>query len=174
MENLIEKLNKRYENKYSFLKVYEVIYDKTNSECVITFLYPYEINEITTAQRKEIREFLTDYLKISAKIVVKFKKSYLDERLIKKEVFDFISQNFKAGAVYISEKQIEVKNQEDFISIKLSLGFEIKRYFENAGFSSKLLAYLVEKFIANFDIELVCDEKYVVSSEIGEVEVPVF
>ena len=173
MENLIEKLNKRYENKYSFLKVYEVIYDKSNSECVITFLYPYEINEITTAQRKEIREFLTDYLKISAKIVVKFKKSYLDERLIKKEVFDFISQNFKAGAVYISEKQIEVKNQEDFISIKLSLGFEIKRYFENAGFSSKLLAYLVEKFIANFDIELVCDEKYVVSSEIGEVEVPV-
>ena len=172
MENLLEKLNKRYENRYSFLKIYEVVYDKSNFECVITFLYPYEINDISNLERKEIHDFLVEYLKINANIVVKFKKSYLDEKLIRGDVFNYISQNFKAGAVYLTEKQIKVKNQESLTSIEIYVGEDIKNYFESSNLKLKLNSYLNEKFIAKFNIELIVDDKYRVGSEIGEVEVP--
>lgn len=173
MEKLLDKLNKKFDNKYNFLKIYEVTYDKRTLECVVTFLYPHEISEILAEDRKEIEKFLNETIVLNGKIKVKFKKSFLDERLISKEVLNFISENFKAGAVYLKEKQIQVENNEIFSKITIRVGNEIKKYFENSNLSNKLNAYLMEKFITNFEIDIVLDDKYEVSSEIGEVEIPV-
>ena len=96
MNKLIELLNKKCSNKFNFLKLYEVTYDYSNLECVVTFLYPHSIPEICEEDRKTIDNFVKQELKLNSKIIVKFKKSFLDVRLIKNEVFSFINANFKA------------------------------------------------------------------------------
>ena len=132
MEKITEALNKKFNYAYNYLKLYEVTYDQSSLECVVTFLYPQSMEDVYTADRIKIQEFLEEYIKINGKIVVKFKKSFLDDRLIKKECIEFISGNFKAIAVYLTEDQISVETKEDEISIKFYLAGEIKQYFEKA------------------------------------------
>ena len=170
--DILEKLNKFFDNRYAFLKLYDVSYTKSSLECVITFLYPHDIKDIPSKDRQEIQEFVRNNIKINGKIIVKFKKSFLDERLVQKEVFDYIKDNFKAGSVYITEKQIKVENNEVFSKVSLFVGKEIKKYFESLNFGNKLSSFLAEKFISDFEINLIEDEMFNVSGEIGEVELP--
>ena len=73
MIDTIEKLNQRYNNKYSYLKLLNVVYDKDSLQCTITLLYPYQIEEITPFDKEEITKFYQEFLSLSGELKVKFK-----------------------------------------------------------------------------------------------------
>ena len=62
MINIIDILNKKFDNKYNYLKLLNVVYDFTG--CTITFLFPYTIDEIDLQSRKEIENFLQEFLSL--------------------------------------------------------------------------------------------------------------
>lgn len=74
MINLIEKINEKYQNKYNYLKLYNVMYDKNLKECTITFLYPYLIDEISAENKNEILDFVKGMLDLEGEVKIKLKK----------------------------------------------------------------------------------------------------
>lgn len=172
MDKIIELLLKQFGNKYNYLKLYDVTYDSNTLECVVTFLYPHDMYEIDDETRKEIQEFVENTVKINGKMKVKFKKSFLDVTLIKKEVLNFIQKNYKAISIKIKENQIIIDNKTEITKIKFILGKEVNNYFVSSKVSYKLCEYLKEKFISEFEVDVEIDEKYNLTGEIGEVELP--
>ena len=84
MINLIEKINEKYQNKYNYLKLYNVMYDKNLKECTITFLYPYLIDEISVENKNKIiieanRQYSTNLFEKNASYV--FKNSYMESNI---------------------------------------------------------------------------------------------
>ena len=172
MENIVDIINKKFQNRFDFLKLYEVCYDNNSLECVVTFLYPQSMEDVSIEDRRDLQNFLQDYLKINGNLIVKFKKSFLDERLIKRECLDFIFSNFKAVSTYLTEEQIKIDNQEETVKICFEVAKEIKVYFDGSSIANKLNEYLSQKFISVFEISCIEEEKYRVDSEVGEVEIP--
>lgn len=173
MDKIVEILNREFDNKYNFLKLYEVTYDYSNLECVVTFLYPHTLNDVSEEDRKTINDFVVSNLKLNGKTTVKFKKSFLDERLVRSEINSFIKANFKAISVYIDEDQIEVKNNDEKIAVKIYIAKELKDYFDSINATARIKKYLLERFISDFDIEGVVGDNLQIRREIGEVEIPV-
>ncbi len=89
MEELIQKINKACDNKYQYLKIYEVIYDKATSLCTFTFLYPLSHEDMTAENRAELESLLRNILSLNANVRVKFKKSFLFDLLISRERANF-------------------------------------------------------------------------------------
>lgn len=96
MKNLVEIINKHFNNKYNYLKLLDIIYDRENMLCQITFLYPYQIEKIEDEDRSEIEKFIQEFFHINATIKIKYKKSFLDEKLIKADTIKFFIENKKA------------------------------------------------------------------------------
>lgn len=171
--DILEELNKEFNNKFNYLKLYEVIYDYSALECVVTFLYPHTISEISDEDRKNINDFVVKALSLNGKTIVKFKKSFLDPRLIRTEVFNFINLNFKALAVYIKEEQLDVEQRDDIVYVRVNMAGEIKNYFDSINAASRIKNHLLERFISEFEVEGVIDGNLHIRKEIGEVEIPV-
>ena len=173
MDILAEQLKKKFGSKYDYLKLFDVVYDKENMECIATFLYPMTIKEMSEEARSEIEEVVSAYLGLNAKTKVKFKKSFCDERLLRKDVKRFIDENFKAISVYLSEDQIQITEDENGITVSLLVGEEIKRFYEANKVSGAIHKFLLENNIGTFNVEAVLDKDYEIQDEIEDVEVVV-
>ena len=172
MEKIYDLLFNNFGQKYDFIKLYDVSYDTSQMECVITFLYPHD-KEISDDDRSQIKKALCDNIRINGNIKIKFKKSFLDSNLIKKEILDFIAKNYKAIWTYLTPNQITINNQQEQIEIIFSLASEIKKFFDISNVGQLLNSYLCEKFIASFNIKSVIDKNIIIPDEIEEVEIPV-
>ena len=172
MDILTRALMQAEGGKYGFLKLYSVFLDKELGECEITFLYP-EKNQIDNETRSFIQKLVEDNLKLNSKIRVKFKKSFLDERLIKKVILDFFAQNYKSILSQISEEQIGVTIEGENVLLSLSVCEQVYNLFEANFVQKKLISFLQNEFIANFSVKLIVDEKYAISSDIPFVPISV-
>ena len=124
MHWIISKINTKFENKYFFLKLYSVTYNKSKKTCCITFLYP-EDKFLDDAEKTEIENFIVSLLNLNAKTSVKFKKSYLDENLITNAFFNFIDKSFPSLKGFIDKKSafVEKNFQQRIINIKIDEEF---------------------------------------------------
>lgn len=154
MDEILQRLNKACDNKYQFLKIYEVIYDKASSLCTFTFLYPLSHEDMTSENRTELEGLLKNVLSLNANVRVKFKKSFLDEVLIRREIANFFKNEKKALAPYIFEDNIEISREDDQVVIKIKLNQDIFAMISELDLKNALLSYLNEKFIASFSIEI--------------------
>ena len=74
--NLVEELNKQYNNNFEYLKLLEIVYEKQSELCSIVFLYSGDKDEISLDDRNVISNFCAEKLNLNAKVMVKFRKSY--------------------------------------------------------------------------------------------------
>ena len=155
MENLTNEINKNFENEFSFLKLFEVVYDKEKNNCKIVFLFPQDKEEITDDQRSRLEEFLKQYLSLSANLEVKFRKSYLDDVLIIKFLMQFFKQN--NYSLFISAKEENIEIQQDYTQINVTLHFpkEIAAYIQSNNLIEVLKLEAEKNFIANFYFSVV-------------------
>ena len=89
MDDFSAKLQTYQNGKFSFLKLYSVVLKRSEEVCELTFLYPQTMEGIDDQTRREMLEFAMQNLNLASKIRVKFKKSFLDKRLLKKQILDF-------------------------------------------------------------------------------------
>jgi len=171
MDIILENLRKKYGDKYDYLKLYDIVYDRENSQCIVTFLYPMTMREVNEEARREIEEFTKNYLSLNAEVKVKFKKSFNDFRILKKDIKRFIDDNFKAISIYLSEEQIEINEVGEKISIKLHIGESIKAFYDSNKISAKVYQFLNENNIGEFIVDSFVDKDFEIEKEVGEVEV---
>ena len=170
MDEFVQELINYEGGKFSFLRLFGVSLDATQEECIFTFLYPETISEISQQQRKEIENFVKSKISLHSKIRVKFKKSFLDENLLKKNILNFLENNFKSIYAELSENQIEIKNEEKVIKIFLNMSKEIKSYFDSRFVNIKILEFLENNYIGTFDVVSVENENFAVADEISPVK----
>lgn len=160
-----------YENgKFDYLRLYDVSLDYESEECVFTFLYPETIDEITSDERKEIEKFVKDNISLFSKIRIKFKKSFLDERLLKKEIIKFFTESYPAISSEFSQQQIFLKKENNNVEIELHLSKLVKDYFDNRFVKIKLLEFLGNNFLGNFEIVAVEDNNFEIPGEIAPIK----
>lgn len=159
MIDLIEKLNYKFNNKYSYLKLLNVEYDKDISQCVITFLYPCTIKEISEESRNEINLFFQEFLSLNGSLKVKFKKSFLDEKLIVNEIVEFFKIYKKGLLPYITLDNIKSENNELNVNIKIFLNQDVLSLVDDYELRTQIKSYLDKYFIADFNIEIIENEE---------------
>ncbi len=159
MIDLIEKLNYKFNNKYSYLKLLNVEYDKDISQCVITFLYPCTIKEISEESRNEINLFFQEFLSLNGSLKVKLKKSFLDEKLIVNEIVEFFKIYKKGLLPYITLDNIKSENNELNVNIKIFLNQDVLSLVDDYELRTQIKSYLDKYFIADFNIEIIENEE---------------
>ena len=155
MEKLIEELNKKLDNNFTFLKIYDVEYVATAKICTFTLMYPETVSGISNEDRVKIYNFIKDYLNLNGKLYLKFKKSYLDNEFILKEVLLFLKNNYSSVFAYIKDKNISVENNNCYINVTINIAKNILEGINFIKFSEELVEYLSSKFCAEFSVKLV-------------------
>ena len=173
MDILSENIKKIYGDKYDYLKLYDIIYDEGNGQCIVTFLYPMTMREVDDLARKEIEEFVSKFLALNAEVKVKFKKSFNDFRILRKEIKRFVDENFKAISIYLKDEQIFIEQKEEKIFVSVHIGQSLEEYYLSNKVSSKIFQFLNENNIGDFVVDYAIDSSYEIEEEIGEVEVVV-
>lgn len=158
MTNTPELLNKKFENKYDYLKLLSVVYNPDISLCTITLLYPFDVNEIPPDEKMEITSFYQEFLSLKGELKIKFKKSYLDEVLIVDEVVEYF-KNFKKGILpYISKKNISSMQDGKNVNIKISLNQDILSLIDEFELSNAIKKHIEKHFITTANIQLIENE----------------
>lgn len=159
MENILESLNKKFNNKYNYLKLLNVIFDRSIHLVTITFLYPCTINEMSVEDKKCVEEFVRGFLSLHSDIRLKFRKSFLDEKLIVGEVVEFFKENKKGLLPYLNRENISSSNENLDVHVKLSLNQDVLSLLDEEQFKKQLKSYLDKRFIANIYIEVTENEE---------------
>lgn len=165
MIDTLELLNKKFNNKYEFLKLLDVVYNKDTSLCTITLLYPYTVPEIVQADRQEIIDFYQEFLSLKGELKIKFKKSYLDEVLIVDEVVNFFKNHRKGLLPYIEKSNISSIQDGLNVFIKLSLNQDVLALIDDFELANAIKKHIEKNFITNASVEVVENED-VLSDEI--------
>jgi len=155
MDILTAEINKHFQNEFSFLKIIDIVYNKNTKTCIINFLYPQSISNISPEQKKKILKFLTEKLKLNSKIIVKFKKSYLDKELILKKIYDILKNFYASLASLISPKDIEIKITENLVYVKLCISDSYLSGFNKDEIIQNLNQELLKLFYADFKFEFI-------------------
>lgn len=152
--DLIEKINKRFDNKYSYLKLFDMVYDVNSFVCTVSFLYPYKITDIGSEERSELENFVKEFFSLNCDVRVKFKRSFLDEKLIKIEVKNFFEQKHKSLVPFIDIDNISSSNVDYNVTIKISLNQDVLSMLDEGEIKQEIVKFLSTRFIAEFEINL--------------------
>lgn len=154
MNEILQKLNKKYDDKYNFLKLYEVLFDKNSNLCTFTFLFPFSHQDLEAQERKEIEQFIKETFSLNCDIRVKFKKSFLDEVLIRREIDQFFKSEKKSLAPYIFNENISISSNNYEIAVQIKINQDVLSMIDEQELKTELIKYLNEKFIADFSLDI--------------------
>ncbi len=150
---ILDKINKEFNYKYDFLRVLHVEYNTLLSCCDICFLYP-ENKNITDEDKEKIIEFVNSEFKLNCTVKIKFKKSYLDENLIKKNLISYLKKSNASMFAYLNDEDILISVKDTNVNINFTLAKELYDYFVFNNLKENILKFLNDNFIANFFIDL--------------------
>lgn len=152
---ILNELNKKFNFKYEYLRVLKVEYNTLLSYAEICFLFPENIDDISNEDRNEIIDFTTNLLNLSCDLKIKFKKSFLDEYLIKKHLVEYLKNAYPSMFAYYNENNISIEKSNNLIIVKLNLINVVYDYFIFNNLKEEVLKELNNNFIANFGLEVI-------------------
>ena len=155
----IEKLNAKYDGKYNFLKLLSVVYDEETMLCTITFLYPYQIEDLPAEIRDDVLIFYKEFLNLNGEIKVKFKRSFLDPRLIIDATIEYLSENSKSIFPYIDRDNISSSHNEQDVILNVKLNQDVYSLIDDIELANNLRIYLEKQFIANVQVNIMANEE---------------
>lgn len=172
MVDTIELLNKKFNNKYEYLKLLDVVYDSDVSMCTITLLYPYHIAEISQEDKQEIIDFYQEFLSLKGQLKIKLKKSFLDEILMVEEVVEYFKGHRKGLLPYIEKNNISSVQDGLKVNIKVSLNQDVLALIDEEELACALKKYIEKRFICQAIIEFVENEEVLPDEIVAEDIVP--
>ncbi|MDD4110402.1 MAG: exonuclease domain-containing protein [Clostridia bacterium] len=163
MDWLTTLIDREFNGKFSFLKLLDVVYNKENKQCLITFLYP-ENKVFSDENKEEVTKFIKKKLELNAKITIKFRKSFLDDELIERNFFTLLKTEYPS--IYaLSKSSLKIEKDFNNINIKFKMEKTSAEYINEDEFKTKLKNLLELKFCCEFSINL---EK--IEIEFNEIE----
>lgn len=163
---ILELINKKFGNKYDFLRVLKVEFNTLLSCAEIWFLYPENVPDLTFSDKKEITTFLDEILDLSVKPTYKFKRSFLDEEIIKKAYIDFLKNTYPSIFSYDVSRYIYVEKNQENIIINFEINSITNTYFLSNNVIENSIKYMQKIFIALFNINIKINDEIKLDTEI--------
>ena len=163
---ILELLNKKFQNKYSYLRVLDVEYNTLFKIAEITFLYPENVPDITNEDKQNISNFIDETLDLSNKIKCKFKRSFLDENIIKKSFLEYLKTAYPSVFSYDLNNYIDVKKINEIIEIYFSVNEITNIYLVSNNVVENSLKFLNKTFIGSFKINIIINNNIVLDDEL--------
>lgn len=171
--NLTDKMNEHFNDKFSFLKLFDVVYDKGLNVCTFTFLYPYDVADPSDEERDLLVGYLREFFALNAKIRLKLKKSFLDPPLVKKEIKNYFESDHKGLCPYINMESVICENVNRSVDIKIFLNKDVLSMLDETVLQSGLKSFLEKRFIADFNIALQENEEMLPTEiEVEDIYIP--
>lgn len=164
--DLITAINSKTNNRFNFLKLKQVVFNKSKNMCQIQLIYPSQ-NDLTDEDKDEIIAIIKEELGIDALLVVKINKSFVEKDLIKSSVLAYLKQAspiFYSGIIEgalpenaESNLQIEIFNDNcNDLQVKILLQAEqnLCDYFYKYKIDKNLVDFLSKNYCASFSVEV--------------------
>lgn len=165
VSEFLEYINKKTCNRYDFLRLRQVFFDKKTNVCVIHLMYPSSM-DLTKEEKDEIIDVVKEYVKIDGKVEVNIGKSFIETDLILSFIKKFLQTNSPFVYSTIDFEKVDIKIDGD-VKINIGLSASLYDYFERTNLSHQLLNGLQKNFYAQFDLTLAkLDEKEVVREDV--------
>lgn len=150
---LINLINEKTCNKFSFLRLKQVFFDVNKNYCEIGLIYP-QTENLSDDDKGQIIDAIKNILNLNnAKVVIKISKSFVESDLIKKTIDVCLS---KISPVLQSKLksfdiQVEVKSV-NLASIVFKLERDMIDYFNSFNLGKTLKEYLEKNYCCEFEI----------------------
>ena len=147
---LLDFINKKTNNAYLDFKLVSVIFDKSNRSLTCKFLYK---NEIRDDDKTTLCRLIKEYLPQDVDVIVKCKKAYVDEDLVKDIIYNFINKHYSSVAVDFDKNDIDVSIDGDiYVTINCN-NFNYNHLSSPVAYS-ELLSYGEGFFFEPFHLEI--------------------
>ena len=147
---LLDYINQKTNNAYKDFKLVSVIFDRHTKDCTFKFLYK---NEIKEEDKANLTKLIEDYLPQKVNIIVKCKKAYVDNDLVREVVFNFITKHYSSVAVSFDKNDIEVEIS-DAIQITINCNSFNYNHLINAPVYKEILEYCEGFFFEPIMLEI--------------------
>ncbi len=135
------------------IKLDRAVFDEAKNECTVNFVYNPSL-AISQSDKKQIQEIFEGDLADVCLVKVKFNKAYFDEDVLKKLIFDYFQDNYKALSLIFTEADITIAIS-DMVYVEFRCDTITKQVLENKDFITNLENYLNTKTFASYSIKLV-------------------
>ncbi len=152
--SLVDYINTKTNNEFSFLKLSEVTYFKQEQKCVVSFIYDQDVPDLTEEQKEKITQLVIKNLSITAPVEVKIRKSYLDPNLIQKFVINYFYSNHASVKDSCNTDTIKVEVENKQAKINFTIDDFVADYFAKKDIKSDLIAKLNFNFCGSFLINI--------------------
>ncbi len=163
MDWIVSKINEKFQDKFNFLKTYNVVYSQEKKTCCLTFLYP-EDKSLSDEDKLAVTEFVKNTLALKGELIVKFRKSYLDEDLIIKAFLNFMKNQFPSIVGFIDKETISVQRNFAQSIIKIKIDSEFLDYISEEEIKKQTKKQLEKQFITEIFLEI---EKANIAKEVN-------
>ena len=152
--NILDYINQNTNDAYKDFKLVSVIFDEENLELTCKFLYK---DTIEDNARDELHKLICDYFnEPKVKVVVKCKKAYIDESLVRDVLYNFIIKNFNSIGLDFDKSRIQV-SISDYISVVINCNEFQYQYINGNSVESEIINYANSFFFEDFELSLNID-----------------
>lgn len=155
---LLDQINKQFSDEFFYLKIASVIYNKSEKTCSINFIYPENIPYISTEQKQKISNFLTSKLNLNAKIILKFKKSYIDKDIISKHILAVLKTLYSSLASLVNQN-IKIEIIDNVVNVKLGISEKYLKTYDKDEIKQNLKKEMLKNFCAEFEFDFIDGEE---------------
>ncbi len=152
VDDFLNFINKKTCNRYEFLRLRQVFFDKKNNTCIINLMYPSSM-DLSKAQKDEITSIVKEFVTIDGLVEVNISKCFIENDLILTFIKKFLQVNSPFVFSTIDFDEICIKIDGD-VNITINLSPSLYDYFEKNNLSRQLLEALQKNFYAQFNVDL--------------------
>lgn len=149
---LLDYINEKSNNTYKDFKLVSVIFDENNKSLVFKFLYK---DEFLPSYKDELQKLVSDYINNDVEIIIKCKKAYIDNDLVKDVIYNFIYRHYASVGVDFTKQNIDVAI-DDSIHLTINCNEFQYKYFSSNIIKNDILSYadgfFFEPFELNFNL----------------------
>lgn len=149
--DFIEFLNKNTNNKYTFVKLTDVIYSKSEKVCTCKFVYNGEVKDLDESDKSLFSDLLSKYVGIDCEFNIKFKRESLDKEVLFQHISTFIQLYFPSAFSTFKPNNLEIYT-EDKVVLKIKILDMYFDYLENRNFEKQLQDYLSKYYFKIFGV----------------------
>ncbi|MDR0850274.1 MAG: hypothetical protein LBN07_02185 [Christensenellaceae bacterium] len=152
--SVVDFINNKTGNTFSFLKLHSAVYKKSDNKCMVNFIYPEWIDDLTEEQKEIISKLTREFLSINAALEISIRKSYLEQELLQNFVMDYFSTNHASISDYIKRDTLGVTKEKDTVTFEIAIDSFVKDYFLRVGIESDLLQKLGQNYCGKFFLKI--------------------
>jgi hypothetical protein len=152
---LLDFINQKTNNAYKDFKLVSVIFDEKNLECTFKFLYK---DIIEDDARERLTQLIKEYYGEDIKYIVKCKKAYIDNDLVRDVLYNFISKNYSSLGINFDKENIKVEITDSIAVTIVCNSFQYS-HIHGTSVEQDIVSYANSFFFEDFILNVILDHE---------------